>query len=475
MKMKYILNDNIALRGWRLVPFAYYNRHGSAARGLSAEDYIFLSSCDGITEHDVETEQNYIKKYIANGFIRPAKEGDHFSEWQKPRYCDNRYFPKASWSITGKCNYNCKHCFMAKDNERIMTEFSHSEWLRTLDELDKCGVQYITLTGGEPLLHPDFMDIVREINRRGMTLRHLNTNGALITKQLLDELRSLGIKPLMKISFDCIGHHDWMRGQNGAEKRTLDAIELCIANDFPVYVQTCIHRLNVDSLYDTAVLLAKMGVSEMRIIRTSESPRWEENAGKACFGIEEYYQHILDFTSKYAASGLPMVIDAWQMLHIYPRERVYHYRPVMSDPAKFRPSMPLCSDNRNTVCINSDGSLVPCIKMTGIFEKMNISFGNVKTDALQDLLREGKYLKAAACNIAALHKHNKECAQCGCRRICAGGCRAIAMSLTKDFFGKDISKCIYFKKGYMKKTDEAFARAFETSGILFRNIDNISE
>ncbi len=473
--MKYILNENIALRGWRLVPFAYYTKHGSAAAGLSAEEYFFLSACDGKTEIDGSAEEKYIKKFTENGFIAPAKEGDSLSEWQKPRYCDNRYFPKTSWVITGKCNYNCKHCFMAKDNAHNMTYFTRDEWMKTLDDLDRCGVQYVTLTGGEPLLHPDFMDIVREISRRGMTLRHLNTNGALITQQMLDEFKSLGVRPLMKISFDCLGHHDWMRGVEGAEKQAIAAIDLCIENGFPVYVQTCIHRLNIDSLYDTAVFLAKKGVVEMRVIRTTEAPRWEENAGDACFGIEEYYERILEFTEKYAATGLPMTIDAWQVLHMYPTSKTYHYRPVTGGCHSFRPSLPVCGDNRGTVCINSDGNLVPCIKMAGYFDKVERRLGNAKTDDLQKILQESKYLDAATCTVAQLHEHTKECAECEYRKLCAGGCRAIALALTHDYLGKDLAKCLYFKKGYMQKTDEVFERVAQKTGIVYRNTDDIHE
>ena len=47
--MRYILNDNIALRGWRLVPFAYYIKGYEYAQKLTDEEYFFLASCDGVT------------------------------------------------------------------------------------------------------------------------------------------------------------------------------------------------------------------------------------------------------------------------------------------------------------------------------------------------------------------------------------------------------------------------------------------
>ena len=54
--MKYILNPNIALRSWRLVPYAYYIRHRRDALGLKQEEFELLKKCDGVCELSVEEE-----------------------------------------------------------------------------------------------------------------------------------------------------------------------------------------------------------------------------------------------------------------------------------------------------------------------------------------------------------------------------------------------------------------------------------
>ena len=72
-------------------------------------------TCDGKNEQDQDSEA--IKHLSAHGLIHPASEGEELDGWQKVRFCDNR-------SITGKCNYNCRHCFMAKDNAALMSEFT---------------------------------------------------------------------------------------------------------------------------------------------------------------------------------------------------------------------------------------------------------------------------------------------------------------------------------------------------------------
>ena len=99
--------------------------------------------------------------------------------------CDNRYFPAMNWMITGKCNYNCLHCFNAADNSPLMAEFSLEEAEKLLDEAQACGINAFTITGGEPMCHKHFLPIMEGIYRRGMYVEELNTNGYYITQEIL--------------------------------------------------------------------------------------------------------------------------------------------------------------------------------------------------------------------------------------------------------------------------------------------------
>lgn len=76
------------------------------------------------------------------------------------------------------------------------------------------------------MLHRNFFDILEGIYLRGMYVEELNTNGYFINQQTLERMKSIGCVPLMKISFDGIGYHDWMRNHKGAEETALHAIKL---------------------------------------------------------------------------------------------------------------------------------------------------------------------------------------------------------------------------------------------------------
>ena len=74
--MRYILNPYIALRSWMLVPYAYYIKGERNAKGLTAEEFAFLTECDGRSELPDEAESPLARKFLADGFIRKAENGD---------------------------------------------------------------------------------------------------------------------------------------------------------------------------------------------------------------------------------------------------------------------------------------------------------------------------------------------------------------------------------------------------------------
>ncbi|MGN1136924.1 MAG: radical SAM protein, partial [Oscillospiraceae bacterium] len=182
--MYYILNENIALRSWRLVPYAYYIKHDLTAQGLNKEEFERLSLCDG--EHDIP-EDELSRSLVERRMIFPCeKEKAALTDWQRPLICDNRYMPLMNWMITGKCNYNCLHCFNAKDNAPLTSKWSIEDANKLMDEAQSCGINGFTITGGEPMAHKSFFEIIEGIYKRGMYVFDLNTNGSYIDQSALD-------------------------------------------------------------------------------------------------------------------------------------------------------------------------------------------------------------------------------------------------------------------------------------------------
>ncbi len=353
--------------------------------------------------------------------------------------------------ITGKCNYNCIHCFNAADNAPLMSEWTMDEMNKLLDQARDCGINAFTITGGEPMLHKNFFEIIEGIYSRGIFVEELNTNGHFINMAALERLKSIGCVPLVKISFDGIGYHDWMRNHKGAEQTALEAISLCVENGFPVKVQTNMNRRNCDAMLETAKKLDAMGVNEMRIIRTTEAPRWVQNAGDACLTFEEYFDKTIFLWQKYAAEAHDMNLTVWQVGTLYPKTKFYTLAAVNSCKGKYRANAPVCKGNRGMVAVAANGNLYPCHQMSGYYEQHGCFLGNVKKTPLKELLSGGNYLEEVCTTLGTLKENNRKCGSCAYFELCNGGCRAIALALTGDRLGIDPSKCFFWENDYAGK------------------------
>ncbi|MBR1750592.1 MAG: radical SAM protein [Ruminococcus sp.] len=449
--MYFRLRDNIALRSWKFVPRAYYVKNDPYAKGLSQEEFDLLLLCDG--EHDIKADE-LSESLERQGLIERCRLGEKSAEWSQHRSYSHRYFPKMNFMITGKCNYNCLHCFNAADNAPLMTEWKYEQATHLLDQARDCGIEGFTITGGEPMLHPHFMDIVRGIYERDMFIEELNTNGYFITQEVLDEFKKIGCGPLIKISFDGIGCHDWMRDRKGAEEKTLAATELCIKNGFRVMSQTQVNRRNYDTLLPTIRKLDDMGVSSMRLIRTTEAPRWEKNSPDSCLTFEEYYEKMLGLAAACKGMDLTMDITLWQFMRLYPERKSYSLEAVATPDGDYKPTDPICKGNRGMIGVTSGGDIVPCLQMSGYFEENGIHMGDLHKTPLKDLLTDGVYMKTVCANLHKRMKNNPKCAACRYFKYCNGGCPALGGLYSPerlDLFGTDITKCLFYENGWYQK------------------------
>ncbi len=452
--MYYRLKDNVALRKWKYVDRAVYLKDVVHALPASAEEFDKLLLCDG--NHDI-VKDGVVDRLLHRNFVEECDKGTFPNKWSQLKEYDNYYFPSMNLMITGKCNLNCIHCFNAKDNDRLNSELSYEEVIDILDQSRDIGVHSFTITGGEPLVHKHFMDIIHAIYDRDMYVFELNTNGILITQEMLDEFKEIGCNPLIKISYDGIGYHNWMRQNDKAEEKTIEAIKLCIKNGFHVKAQVQVHLKNVDVMMDTAKLLNELGVSEMRIIRTTEAPRWEQNSPNTSIPLEEYFEKMLEFAAEYLKSDMMMDIDIWQYLYLNPHHKSYRISPIMCNIDDFNVRIPICKGNRGMIAITSSGEVVPCMQMSGWFMEHGISLANVKKKPLKDIVTKSDYLDIAMATVLQQILANEKCADCKYYMACTGGCPALGRlySHRDDFYGEDITKCTFFENGWYDRVTDA--------------------
>jgi MoaA/NifB/PqqE/SkfB family radical SAM enzyme len=96
-----------------------------------------------------------------------------------------------------RCNLSCAYC---NEYDKVSDPVPTAEMLRRIEKLASLGTGIITISGGEPLLHPDLDEIIRAIRGHG-AIATIITNGYLLTPERIERLNRAGLEHL-QISID---------------------------------------------------------------------------------------------------------------------------------------------------------------------------------------------------------------------------------------------------------------------------------
>jgi radical SAM protein with 4Fe4S-binding SPASM domain len=123
--------------------------------------------------------------------------------------------PITVWNITRTCNLRCVHCYSDSQALSYPGELTWQEMENVIDDLSAYQVPSLLLSGGEPLIHPRFFEIVDKATAGGLKLT-ISTNGTLITPEKAALLKAANVA-YVGISLDGIGAiHDEFRRKEGA-------------------------------------------------------------------------------------------------------------------------------------------------------------------------------------------------------------------------------------------------------------------
>jgi|GEM_PF-2411404 len=97
------------------------------------------------------------------------------------------------FAITNRCNAVCTTCGFPRLKEEEKRDVDLAGAQRAVDRLAMLGVRLISITGGEPLLHPGFLELCQHIDRRGLMISYIATNGILLDERTTRALSKLNV------------------------------------------------------------------------------------------------------------------------------------------------------------------------------------------------------------------------------------------------------------------------------------------
>jgi radical SAM protein with 4Fe4S-binding SPASM domain len=173
---------------------------------------------------------------------------------------------KLTVCLTECCNLHCRPCYADCHVTKARRELDTAAWRRVLDEAIDGGVIALYFEGGEPLLHPGFLDIARHVSGRAYVM--LRTHGTLIDTAMAKALHDAGVALVFVDLWAAEASiHDDLTGVPGSHARTLAGIKALRAAGLEVQTLVILNRLNVRDLDAQLRLSKEVGATATGILR----------------------------------------------------------------------------------------------------------------------------------------------------------------------------------------------------------------
>ena len=345
----------------------------------------------------------------------PAMEGYDF---------DDRPF-LIFWEITRSCALACSHCRAEAQPHRHPDELDSSEALRLIGQLAAWKPPMLILTGGDPLMRRDALDLVREANAAGL---HVGLSPS-ATQRLLQtdfsELKTAGVQR-MSLSLDGATRetHDAFRGVTGTYDRTIEAVRRAHEVGLSLQINTTLTRGNMGEYEDFKRLMFELKPAMWSVFLLVPTGR----AGLADLPDPEDVERVFEDMAGLVGKA-PFAVKTTEGHHF---RRVVmqksgggasHPRPGMRSPLGIR-------DGRGVMFISHVGEVSP----SGF---LPLVCGNVKTTHPAEIYRHHPLFVSLRDNNALGGK----CGLCKFRSVC-GGSRSRAYGVYGDPLAEDPS-CVY--------------------------------
>lgn len=259
-------------------------------------------------------------------------------------------------AITHNCNLRCKFCYAQRAGYRVDDYIDFEGLKRIVDFCDEAGIQYIVFTGGEPLLYPRLLDIVKYIrNREHKMSIAIPTNGILLSDlELCKRLIESGVE-YFDISIKGKDSQDWIK-QTGKDEslKQITAIRNLSSLSIDFTCSMVVNMDNVDTFCDSVKLAFDNGAKQMSFTFVID------NAGEELHGISYLernnpYQLISKFIDQ--IDDLNKITDEWWIeysfpLCLYTDEQILQLKGRLASPCQIH--------KENAITFDTHMNLLPC-------------------------------------------------------------------------------------------------------------------
>lgn len=323
------------------------------------------------------------------------------------------------WDVTYACNLSCQHCLTDSGNGRT-TALGTEEAHELIDRLADARVLYVSLTGGEPFLHHDILDLVAYITDRNMRV-DIASNGFDVPKRVLERLRELPVFQV-QVSVDGIGaSHDRFRGKKGAFERACQTLSRLKEEGFSTSISTTTTAQNIGELPQIIDLAVSLGCDAFKAIPFIPAGRGRRTVQDLLLSRRGSMQlsRILAEKEQELRGRLSISTETTFTFLLSPQD----CGEGMSGPMT-------CSAGYDELSVGADGTAYPCPFLH------DFPLGNLLESPMEKIWLESPLLNE-------MRTRDKESMTGPCRTCrfaplhCRGGCRAAAYLTGEGLNGSD--------------------------------------
>jgi len=332
-------------------------------------------------------------------------------------------FGQVQIEITGRCNMCCEHCRAAQEAPKDMEIGEIVKVIRFARQFSP-DYKEVVVSGGEPLLHKKFFDVLRSVRENGGKFVTLTTNGSLISERHLEVIESLKFERfILSVSLDSLNpeEHDSFRGFPGAWKQAIKAINMIVKRNLPnvmTSVRTTLRPHQVGQMTEIVDFVHDLGCKRSSL--SSIHPAGRSIERPDLWMSKEQKKHFIE--TIYAL-----------------KERYEDFQVSTNDPLKCllrgyndtgegdELVFDGCAAAAVTFNVSADGTMTPCALL-------NIPIMNISGKSIGEIT-EGYRQSEIVKNMLDMNLRGK-CGECEKKYQC-GGCRARALVRKGHYLEED--------------------------------------
>ncbi|MBT4838794.1 MAG: heme d1 biosynthesis radical SAM protein NirJ [Methylococcales bacterium] len=342
--------------------------------------------------------------------------------------------PVVIWNLIRRCNLTCKHCYAISADYNFPGELNTEQVYQNLDDLKSFGVPVLILSGGEPLLRPDILDIGKRAKAMGFYVG-LSSNGTLIDSSNIQAIAEVGFD-YIGISIDGIeATHDKFRQKQGAYQESMSAIRLCRDHGLKVGLRFTLTQDNADELPTLLKLMQTEKVHKFYLSHLNYAGRGNRNRKDDV--VHQITRKAMDLLFEQAWQDIQNGLDHEYVTGNNDADGIYFLQWV----AKNHPDKhSMITKKLESWGGNSTGVNIANIDNLGEVHPdtfwWDYSLGNVKNRKFSEIWQDTSDPLMAGFK-ASPRQLKGRCGDCQFQQICNGNTRVRAWQLTGDAWQED--------------------------------------